>query len=236
MANPKNQDRIIQTSADNLDFWGPLYNDADGNTFSPGFVDFGNRNIWDVVRVNLVKVKSGKINNLSDWVSLPGVCNVRFPRMKVKDSKKSLGVDSTTHTTSGWKAAELIIEMTIWTPDQWRQLKQILPLILPKPGKDFGKTDSFQIHHPNADVAGIKSVVFYGFEGPHEHSIPRAKMFKLHAVEWTPSSTKKAGSTAPPPSLAKETSEAKLGLASYPQTPPGVNMSLMTEPNQSLPQ
>lgn len=232
---PKNADRKITPSDFNLDFWAPLYLDANENLFSPGFVQYTHKlNTWDIVQVNLQAVNNGKSTASAQWTQLPGICAVHFPRQKRKDSKKAVGSDSTTTTTYGIKAAEILIEMTIWTPQHWLALKKLLPLIFPKPRKDGGNTSSFQIKYPTLGLAGVNSVVFHSFEGPTNHSVSRAKHFKLHCTEWMPETKVKAGSTAPPPSLAKETSQAKVGLGTYP-APPGKTMSSQTEQNQSLP-
>lgn len=218
----------VKPSSSTLDFWGKLLEDENGKLISPGFVNYGeaNANLWDLCFMNLGKGLS----------PLPGTVNVYFKRQKNKDKKKPVGVDSTTVTTSGIKAAEIIIELTLWTPQHWLAMKEIMPTIFPKPGKDGGKQNSYQVSHPLLNVANIKAVVFTGFEGPLAGHVNRAKTLKLECVEWMPTQTsKKAGGTAPPPSLAKEVSEATIGLQSN-YTPPGESMCRQVDLNQSISQ
>lgn len=223
----------IKPSSSSLDFWGPLFEDEDGNLLSPGFVDYSENsaNIWDKVYINIG----------NGFIKLPGIANVFFKRQKNKDKKKPVGVDSTTISTSGTKSAEIIIELLLWTPQHRQQMKQIIPVLFPKPGKDNGKQNSYQVKHPLFNDANIKAIVITGFEGPMHGHVSRSKLLRLECSEWMPTATtKKAGGTAPPPSLAEQTSTATLGLQSFqPQSfqPPGATMASNIDLNnqQSVP-
>jgi hypothetical protein len=116
----------IKRSNNTLDFWGPIFTDADNVDFSPGFVEYPeNYNVWDYVVFTI----NGK------QVFTPGVADVRFLRSKEKDKKKSVGQDSSTTTTSGIKAAEIVIELELWMPDHWVWLNAYMPILFPKPNK-----------------------------------------------------------------------------------------------------
>lgn len=204
---PLNPEFHIHPSSSKLDFWGPLYEDQNGNIISPGFTSYAhNRNIWDYVTF--------MINGRP--VKTPGIANVHFVRSKSKDKKKSVGEDATTTTTYGIKAAEIVIELDLWMPEDKMWIDQYVPILFPKPGKDGGKQPVFSVQHPLFKTFNIKAVLVHGCEGPMKHSVARGKVFKIHCTEWMPTSTKKAGGSAPPPSLAAETSLEKIGLQSLP--------------------
>ncbi len=198
----------VKKSKSKLEYWGPVWEDENGKLISPGYSTYDSvRTIYDYVIFT--------INNKQ--VKTPGLVEVRFKRSKNKDHKKPVGEDATTTTTSGIKAAEIVIELTLLSPDHKIWLDTYMPILFPKPGKSK-KELTFKVKHPlfSPTSGNIKAVVITGFEGPMRHTDPRAKMFRIECTEWLPQTTKPAGGTAPPPSLAAEVSEATIGLQSLP--------------------
>jgi hypothetical protein len=198
----------VKKSQSKLDFWRPLWEFESGYVFSPGFTSTeGLRTIWDYVIFT--------INGVD--VPTPGIADVRFMRSKNKDHKKPVGEDATTTTTSGIKAATIVIELEIWMPFHLEWIETYMPILFPKPGKSSGQF-TFKVKHPlfGPKQGNIKAVSITDWEGPMKHSVPGAKIFRIHCVEYLPTTTKKAGGTVPPPSLAAETSQAAIGLQSLP--------------------
>lgn len=196
----------IKKAGSKLEFWAPLYQDANGKIISPGYVSYEQlRTAWDYIVFTI---------NGQD-VLTPGLADVRFDRCKNRDNKKPVGADATTITTSGIKSAEIIIELLLWMPDHKIWLDTYMPILFPKPNKSTGQA-TFKVKHPlfSQKAAGITAVVIHSFEGPLRHSIPGAKIFRLRCTEWLPTTSKKAGGTAPPPSRAAEESNAAQGLSS----------------------
>lgn len=208
MAIPK----IKQISNSQIQFWAPLYQDDKGNVFSPGYTFYPERlNIWDYVFITINGQK----------IKTPGVAEVRFVRAKNKDKKKSVGQDETTTTTTGIKAADIVIELMLNIPDHKIWVDTYGPILFPKPGKDGGKQPVFQVSHPLFKSLGVKSMLITGVEGPLRHTVPGTKLYKLTGTEYFPNTSKPAGGTGtPPPSLAKQTSDAALG--------PGISMANAT--------
>lgn len=207
--------KITQVSNKQLQFWAPLFTDSTGTLFSPGYTFYPERlNIWDYVFFTINGTK----------VQTPGVAEVRFARAKNKDKKKSVGQDETTTTTSGIKAAEIVIELMVNTPQHKQWIDTYGQILFPKPGKDGGKQPTFQVSHPLFRSFGVKSMIITGIEGPLRHTVPGTKLYKITGTEYFPQTSKPAGGTGqPPPSLAKQTSDAALG--------PGQSMANQTSAN-----
>lgn len=112
------------------DFWySPVYADANGDWACPGFT--GNTyspNPWDAVFVAIPY--SG-----TDQPLTPGICEVLCEKERSFDKKKAKGADGARITVHGIDAAEGEIEIVIWTPQQYRVLMEMWPLLFPPPQK-----------------------------------------------------------------------------------------------------
>lgn len=112
------------------DFWWPcVYEDDNGDWFSPGFV--GNtysKHPWDAVFIPIPY--SG-----SEQPYTPGICEVTAEKQRTVDKKKSKGTDGARITVHGIELSEGEIRITIWTPQQYRILAAMWPVIFPGPQK-----------------------------------------------------------------------------------------------------
>jgi hypothetical protein len=170
------------------DFWAaPVLRDSStGKLYCPGFVgDTYSNRAWDFVVFQSI-------------VKTPGVCEVRVLKAQDADVKKAAGSDGATVTTHGVRPAEVDIAITLWTPDQWEELKSFWKLVMPRAGKDTGK--AVDVTHPMLDNHGIKSIIVLRGEGPAKGNNPRTRVFTIHGLEYI-AKTKKTATATPVASI-----------------------------------
>src|SRR5574338_1408431 len=105
-----------------FEFWGPVYEADDGTLYSPGFT--GNTyasNSWSTDLIN------GK--------ALPGIVEVTVNKALDVDKKKASGSDGARLTLHGLQPAIIEIRVTIWTPEQLKELNRVWPILFPKAQK-----------------------------------------------------------------------------------------------------
>lgn len=173
------------------DFWaGPVLQGGDGKPFVPGIV--GNTFMSDVQSVVI----------FGDVLRTPGLATVDVDRANKADLKKVAGKDGARVTTLGLDPAEIIIQIEIWTPDQYDELKGLWKQIMPR----AGKTDPnvYPISHPTTKFYDVKSALVMRGTGPKPGRVPRSRIFTIHCMEWIKNQTKNAvkTQTGAPPSLA----------------------------------
>lgn len=172
-----------------FDFWcGPVFTQADGTLSCPGFT--GNtysKNAWDFVTI------AGNLKT-------PGICEVSAPKARDVDKKKPVGANGARTTIHGIDPATVEISITIWTPEQLKQLQNLLPQIFPQSNKrppGVSTTEpwppAFDVQHPILKAQGIKSLIFTAVEPPTSNG--RTRVFKIKAVEFLPPSKTKATAT-----------------------------------------
>lgn len=124
------------------DFWfGPVYEADSGEWYCPGFT--GNtysKEPWDAVLISVPF--SGNEQPLT-----PGVCEVMVSKDRSVDKKKSAGTDGTRNTIHGINSAEGEIQVTIWTPQQYRMLLDLWDVLFPGPQK-FTTTKTVTVGAP----------------------------------------------------------------------------------------
>lgn len=124
------------------DFWWPyVYEDDNGDWFAPGFV--GNtysKHPWDAVFLTIPF--SG-----SEQPYTPGICEVVAEKERTVDKKKPKGSDGARITVHGIELAEGEIKITIWTPQQYRILAAMWPVLFPGPQK-FTTTKTVAVGDP----------------------------------------------------------------------------------------
>lgn len=110
-----------------FDFWyQPVYRLQDGTYFCTGCTG-------PTIATSLFdKVFFGT-------VPTPGVAEVDAKRERKCDTKDSAGVDGGTTTIHGIKPAEITIKLLIWTPEQYRALRELWPLLMTPPYKTVTK-------------------------------------------------------------------------------------------------
>jgi hypothetical protein len=102
------------------------------------------------------------------------------------DKKQSAGKQFATLTTEGYVPCDVIITVTIWSPQQWRDWQlNVAPLIRPVPGAKFNKTPkAINIVHPATMSADIEGIVIENVTGPSVGRSQDIREFKIKAVQW----------------------------------------------------
>jgi len=172
-------------------FWSqPVYKNADGTYWAPGFdgPTYAS-SAWDYVYIGLP---------MSGTPLTPGIARVRVNKARNFDKKKAAGSDGARVTFHGVDPAQVDIEITIWTPEQLRQLSLMWPVLFPQAYK--GTPPAFSVQHPafTSGLHAIKSLQFISMEGP-DIGHDRTGKFTLRAIEYLQPGKANATNTATAP-------------------------------------
>jgi hypothetical protein len=89
----------------------------------------------------------------------PGVADVEAKRERKIDVKDSPGVDGCTTTIHGIKPADITIRLLIWTPEQYKALRELWPLLMTPPYKTTTKSTQVFINPLSPSSAGEPTTV-----------------------------------------------------------------------------
>jgi hypothetical protein len=164
------------------DFWGsPVLKAEDGTLYCPGFVgETESKHPWNAVL-------------FESTVKTPGVCEVKVTKSQDADVKQAKGSDGAKVTTHGVRPAEVEIAVKVWTPEQYKRLRELWALVMPKAGKGQGKATD--VHHPTLKLHDIKSIIVLRGEGPAPGPEPRTRVFTIYGIEYIATSKKKVTKT-----------------------------------------
>jgi hypothetical protein len=128
--------------------------------------------LWDTMQLH-----SGK-----SIYTIPGVCLVSVATGINEDSVSVPGKDGVTTTHLGYKAAEVNVDVQVWTAKQFEVLQKIVQLFRPKRGETPKALDAI---HPQLEVYGIKQVYIFNVSAPSYNKSEGYKM-TLQLREWWP--------------------------------------------------
>jgi hypothetical protein len=115
---------------------------------------------------------------------LPGVCKIKGLPMLAFDRKKAGGVDGATITVNGYLPGPIEVECMIWMPDQYKQLRSVVPLIWRKPNKKEKASELAKpLIHPAVEPLGIRQVVILGVSVLEDGPLPGTKVMKFKCNE-----------------------------------------------------
>lgn len=124
------------------------------------------------------------------------------PGRKV-DKKNGPGLDGATLTWHGYEPSEVTIKLLLWTEDHWSAWIQMLPQLLPQPGKP--PANPFDIDHPMLAAYGINKVMVTKVSGLEKagRGVMRVTITCQHWVKpkGTGTSTPKASVANLPPTV-----------------------------------
>lgn len=130
-----------------FDFWyQPVYQNADGSLYTPGCTG-----------PTIADSLFDKVFFAS--LPTPGLAEVDAKRERKCDTKDTPGVDGATTTIHGLKPADIIIKLLIWTPDQYRALRELWPLIMTPPYKTATTTKEQFINPLSPSTIGPPTTV-----------------------------------------------------------------------------
>lgn len=103
------------------------------------------------------------------------------------DVKKSPGKNGATITDTGRDIAKVIIKLTLWTPAQWREAKDLRDFLQPL-SKDK-KLQGLDVQHPALNWAGVDSLYVYKVGFPQLGSQAGTIELELSCLEYRKGST-----------------------------------------------
>jgi hypothetical protein len=168
-----------------FDFWSaPVLQNGKGEYYCPGYdgETFAS-SPWDYV----------KIGGGGD-LKTPGIAMVHCHKEYAIDKKKPAGSHGARITVHGIDAADIDIELLIWTPEQLRQLRNLWSIIFPA---NKGEVQARDVSHPVFSQHGVKSMVFVRGMGPDRGPVVNSRTFTISGIEFAKLSTVKA--TVSPP-------------------------------------
>jgi len=122
----------------------------------------------------------------------PGKATVKVRRFRDVDKKKAAGNDGGRITIHGVEPSMVEIDLTIWTPEQLRQLANLWPTLFPQAYK--GAPPAYDVDHPALRMHGIHAIQFVSGEGPEIDGQGRGT-FRMTAWEFLQPGKKKATNT-----------------------------------------
>lgn len=167
-------------------FWQkPVLTARNGEYYTPGCEGLTyQKSEWDYVYLGIPSTQP----------YTPGKCEVHVKKDRDFDKKKASGSDGARITLHGIDPAQVEIKLTIWTPEQLRQLANLWPILFPMAGKNAPVP--YDVDHPVFRMHNVKSVVFTGGDGPVlSTSGPRLGVFTMKAVEFLQPGKKRATKT-----------------------------------------
>lgn len=130
-----------------FDFWyQPVYQNSDGSLYCPGCTG-----------PTIADSLFDKVFFAS--IPTPGVAEVDAKRERKVDSKDAAGVDGGTVTIHGIRPADIMIKLLIWTPDQYKALRELWPLIMTPPYKTSTSTKEQFINPLSPSSAGAPTTI-----------------------------------------------------------------------------
>lgn len=111
-------------------FWGsPVVQLSDGTLSCAGYVGpTYSKRIWDYVTIAVPY-------NAPSEPKTPGICEVTCDKSRDVDKKKQKGSDGARITLAGLEPAMVDIKITIWTPQQLKELETLRAIVFPGPQK-----------------------------------------------------------------------------------------------------
>lgn len=130
-------------------------------------------------------------------IQLPGVVEVEGDIGNRLDMKQPKGRSSARLEFSGYKPAEITINVQIWTADHWSSLQQLVIAI--RPVNSVGIPKAFDVVHPVFEAYNIRSIAIREISFPKSESKSGAgrqiKIVTIKAWEFIPIEWKKQEKT-----------------------------------------
>jgi hypothetical protein len=138
---------------------------------------------------------------------VPGLVDVEFRRAHRIDRRAANGADGEAITSLGYKAADIIVKVRMWTPQQLADFQAItIPAVQPRPGKVNARPVSVSVDYPSLAMWGIFKLFVVEVAGPKRSSTPQLWEVTLTATEISPlvatsTATQKSGGVASAPNV-----------------------------------
>jgi hypothetical protein len=160
-------------------FWDEPAIDVTGNPAAPG--------IWTALPTRDRPLPQG----ISPWdvvylndVRAPGVARLEGGRHIPYDRKAALGLLVGAASFFVFDPVEFTLILTLWHPDQWTELHDLVPQLLPDPGPN-PKPRAVRVGHPATQMLKVSTVYFEAMEMPR-HIGNQIVEVRFQCFEWSP--------------------------------------------------
>lgn len=133
---------------------------------------------WDVIYLNDVRA--------------PGMATLAGGRHIPYDRRAALGQLIAQPSLFVYDPVAFTLTLTIWHPDQWEELQDLVPQLLPDPGPNPNPR-AVRVYHPALDLLKVDTIYFEGMELPR-HIGHQMLEVNFQCYEWKP----------PVPAVAKD--------------------------------
>jgi hypothetical protein len=160
-----------------IPFWDPGAIDADGK--APGITSVlpsstapfpDELSPWDVITLNGVRA--------------PGSARLEGGKHIPYDRKAAIGQLVGAASLFVFDPVSFSLILTLWTPQQWDELQQMTPQILPPPGPN-PQPRAVKVEYPSLAWIGVDTIYFEGAELPRM-TVKGAMEFTFTCYEWRP--------------------------------------------------
>lgn len=174
-----------------FDFWvQPVFKNDDGSLWCPGVEGEPYlRNPDSIVRIG---GGGAPFALAGQELALPGLCTVHVHKEYAFDKKKPVGSHGARVTIHGIDAAEIEIEVMIWTPEQKRQFDSVWSVIFPG---SKGSQQPRDVAHPTFTSHGIKSMIVVNGRGWERGPVVNSRVWIINGIEFAKLSTKDVTTT-----------------------------------------
>lgn len=144
------------------------------------------------------------------WIGgrqLPGICEVKAaPKLKL-DRKKITGANFNRNTTHGVDLGDVQVRVRMWKPSQKRIWDGLMAIYWPQ-GALRGRSEAYDIYHPDLALVGIKSVIIISPPTSEPGRSSGERVYSLHCVAFDVDRKKTTntpkGSKVKPPSVVTQ--------------------------------
>lgn len=133
-------------------------------------------------------------------LAVPGIARVGVKPSQEVEIKKPKGKHVGSTTRQGYNAARVTIKVTVWTPEQFAELRTLIASIWPaaramKQAGEPAKVDGpIPVSHPKTQLWGINAITLLDIEDPENDTGDRYEL-TLSCVEYLPPPKKSATKT-----------------------------------------
>jgi hypothetical protein len=168
-----------------FDFWAkPVFQNSDGTYWTPGCDGATYMSNPD----SIITIGGGSVPSVAagQVFALPGLCTVHCHTEYAVDKKKPIGSNGERVTLHGVNATDIDIEVMIWTPEQLRQLRNIVNIIFPG---NKGNQQARDVSHPTFTTHGVKSMIVLGIDGPNKGPVVNSRVFNIRGISFAKPNT-----------------------------------------------
>lgn len=160
-------------------FWDESAIDLNGQTAAPG--------IWTALPTRDKSLPQG----VSPWdviylndVRAPGAARLQGGRHIPYDRRAALGQLIAQPSLFVFDPVAFTLTLTLWHPDQWTELHDLMPQILPDPGPN-PKPRAVRANHPALQLLKVNTIYFEGADFPR-HIGNQIVEIDFQCFEWSP--------------------------------------------------